>query len=187
MVKVSTKRRPNDRKLKELILFVCQRSLTDPRFGATKLNKLLFFADFAAYVKLKQAITWQPYQKLEHGPAPRRVVPALQELQEAGDLAQATHNYFGKPQIRSVALRDAELSLFTAEEIALVTELIEHFWDKNATEMSDLSHEFGGWKIAKDGDVIPYEVALLKVVKATPADKQFSDSLREKLRATRSA
>ena len=177
----------NDQKFKELILFICQRSLADPKFGATKLNKLLFFVDFAAYVKLKQAITWQEYQKLEYGPAPRRVVPVIRELEEAGDLAQAKHNFFGRDQIRSVALRDANLPLFSADEIALVTEVIELCWDKNATEMSDLSHEFSGWQLAGDGEAIPYEVALLRVVKATPQDKVLSEEAREKLRATRSA
>jgi len=174
---------PNDKKLEELILFICQRSLGDKRFGAVKLNKLLFFCDFAAYVKLGQAITWQEYQKLEHGPAPRRLVPTLGKLQGDGALAQAEHDYYGRRQIRSVALRDPDLSRFSADEIALVTEMIEEFWGKNATEMSELSHQFDGWKIVSDGDAIPYELALIKTTKATPADKRVTGELREELQA----
>ena len=34
--------RPDDAKLKELILLICKESEDDPRFGAVKLNKLLF-------------------------------------------------------------------------------------------------------------------------------------------------
>jgi hypothetical protein len=178
---------PSDKKLEELILFICQRSLGDKRFGAVKLNKLLFFCDFAAYVKLGRAITWQEYQKLEHGPAPRRIVPTLGKLQGDGALAQAEHDFYGRRQVRSVALRDPDLSLFTVEEIALVTEMIGEFWGKNATEMSEISHEFNGWRLASDGETIPYDVALLNVVKATPQDRILSEEVREKLRATRSA
>ncbi|MEQ8788021.1 MAG: Panacea domain-containing protein [Pirellulaceae bacterium] len=178
------KRGAPDNKFEELILFLCQRSLTDGEFDAIKLNRLLFFADFAAYANLGRAITGEPYQKLESGPAPRRIAATLRELQEAGDLALAEQDRFGWRQFRGVALRSPALSQFGPEEIALVTELIDHFWEKSATEMSRLSDEFDGWKIAYEGETIPYEVALLKTVKATAADKQLSESLREKLRAT---
>lgn len=42
----------DDRKMKELILYLASRSEEDPRFSATKLNKLLFYCDFTAYRRL---------------------------------------------------------------------------------------------------------------------------------------
>jgi len=39
---------PNDRKFQELLLYVAARCEGAPTFGATKLNKILFFADFLA-------------------------------------------------------------------------------------------------------------------------------------------
>jgi hypothetical protein len=41
--------RANDEKLSELILLISEWSQSDPRFGAIKLNKLLFHCDFSAY------------------------------------------------------------------------------------------------------------------------------------------
>jgi len=37
---------PNDDKLRELILLIAEWCQADPKFGAIKLNKLLFHADF---------------------------------------------------------------------------------------------------------------------------------------------
>ena len=39
---------PDCEKLKELVLVVAQLCADDRNFGAVKLNKLLFFADFLA-------------------------------------------------------------------------------------------------------------------------------------------
>jgi len=172
-------------KFKELILFICHRSLPDRKFGATKLNKLLFFSDFAAYVKLGRPITGQTYQKLPHGPAPRAIRPVIDEMTQAGDLAQSKHDYHGKPLVRSVALRDADLSGFSAEEIAIVTEMIEEYWDQNATEISLISHEFDGWKLAKEGETIPYQVALAVPVEERESDTVIGPELAEKLRELR--
>jgi hypothetical protein len=42
--------RPNDAKLRELILLISEWCQADPKFGAIKLNKLLFHADFSAFL-----------------------------------------------------------------------------------------------------------------------------------------
>ncbi len=39
----------DERKLKEFILYVADRCEADPTFGAVKLNKILFYADFLAF------------------------------------------------------------------------------------------------------------------------------------------
>ena len=57
-----------------------------------------------------------------------------------------------------IALRKASLDLFSADEVAIVTEVLDVFRKNNAKEISDLSHQFDGWKLAKDGEDIPYEV-----------------------------
>lgn len=169
MEKIDTSRMPNDEKFRELVVFICQRSLGDRRFGATKLNKLLFYADFLAYVKFGRAITWHSYQKLKNGPAPRALMPILDDMKQRGDVAQSEHDYYGRRQIRTIALRDADLTAFSSAEIALVTELIDEFWDRNAREMSLMSHQFKGWRSAEVGETIPYESALVNLIKE-PSD-----------------
>ena len=68
---------PDDEKFKELVLYVCHKSAGDAPFGATKLNKLLFYADFLAYKQLGSAVTKHAYQRLPNGPAPRAILPIL--------------------------------------------------------------------------------------------------------------
>ena len=70
----------NDEKLAELMLYISMKSESDETFGATKLNKLLFYADFIAYLKLKKPITGAEYQCIERGPAPRSLLPIRRKL-----------------------------------------------------------------------------------------------------------
>ena len=161
-----------DRKLAEMILFVSERSEGDPRFGATKLNKLLFYADFSAYLLLGKSITGQAYQRLPQGPAPRRLLPVRKALVRGGELAIRRVEYFNRRQDRTFALRSARLSHFSADEVALVTAVIEQNWDKNASEISYLSHQFHGWEDAEELETIPYEVALLSTRPPSQKDRR---------------
>ncbi len=163
---------PNDEKLKDLILFIAQRSEGDKKFGATKLNKILFFADFYAYLFFGKPITGQEYHALEHGPAPRRVMPARDELRKSGAIAIRKQNVFGKEQERIFALADPDLDAFSAPEIQLVEAVIEQLKDMNARDSSDLSHTFVGYELAKLGETIPYQVALVGDRKPTGAERK---------------
>jgi hypothetical protein len=65
--------RPDDEKIRELILLIAEWCQADPKFGAIKLNKLLFHADFSAFLTHGDPITGQEYFKLPQGPTPRRL------------------------------------------------------------------------------------------------------------------
>src|ERR1700733_10925348 len=79
-------RDPNERRFAELMLYVSEKCASDPKFGATKLNKILFYADFLAYAELGNSITGFEYQKLPHGPAPRRILTVRRRLEQEGAL-----------------------------------------------------------------------------------------------------
>lgn len=176
-------RPPNDEKLRELILFVARRSERDERFGATKLNKLLFFADFLAYVKLGSSITGQEYQKLPNGPAPRRLLPLAKQMEANGAFAWAERSYHGRSQRVPIALREPDLSSFSADEIAIVTEVLQTHWERNARGVSDLSHQFRGWQLAQEGETIPYQMALVRFVKPRRKDIAKAIEIKEELAA----
>jgi hypothetical protein len=42
----------DEQKMKELILYISQKCADDTKFGATKLNKILYFSDFLAYASM---------------------------------------------------------------------------------------------------------------------------------------
>src|SRR4051812_27108052 len=108
-----------DIRFRELILFIARESERDEHFGATKLNKILFYSDFWAYRKLGRSITEQPYTKLPKGPAPKRLVPVVRAMERERICATAERDFFGRTQKVLLALREPDLSVFSGAEIAI--------------------------------------------------------------------
>lgn len=164
---------PNENKFRELLLFIAHRSEKDPGFGAIKLNKLLFYSDFLAYLTLGHPITGQPYFALENGPAPRYLVRVREQMVKNKDIAIQRKPTFGGVPERVLALREPDLNKFTPAEIALVTKVLDVCRSQSGTELSELSHRFAGWRLASQQEDIPYEVALVGNRAPTPAEEQY--------------
>ncbi|HEX8450936.1 MAG TPA: Panacea domain-containing protein [Longimicrobium sp.] len=160
----------DDEKMAELILYISDRSQLDPPYGAIKLNKILFYADFLHYAKHGRPITGQEYMKLNQGPAPRRLVPVRKRLVAARELIVREVPYGTMRQERPIALRAADLTGFNGEEIAMVDSVISLFWGLSARQVSEISHEFDGWKLADYKETIPYDMALLSDREPTEED-----------------
>jgi hypothetical protein len=151
----------NEAKLKEAIIYIASLSDRDDSFGATKLNKLLFRADFMAYAQWGNPVTGVEYFALENGPAPRPMKKLLRLMAEQGDIAIREKDYFGHEQHRVIPLRSPNSDSFSKEEMGLLFWLIQHYWGRSGTSMSNESHEFIGWSLAKLEETIPYAVALV--------------------------
>lgn len=163
-------------RFRELIVYISQQSRQDSQFGAVKLNKILYFSDFMAFERLGQPLTGMVYQKLEHGPAPRAMVPVLRELIEEKVIAIETVFVFGKPQKRTVALRPAITSLFFADELALIDEVISELEGQGASDVSYRSHDLR-WKAVQLNDSIPYEFIYFDPRELTAEDVTRSHEL----------
>lgn len=153
--------RESDRKMKELILYLAVKSEEDPRFSSTKLNKLLFYCDFAAYRDLGRSITGHSYRKLPFGPAPKAMLPILDQMKRDQDCVEIERDHFGRTQRRVEARRPPESSVFSPEELGLADRILADLWESSATEVSDLSHDFIGWKAAALNEIIPYETVFV--------------------------
>ena len=165
----------NSEKFKELICYVAKQSEGDPAFGSIKLNKILFYADFAAYRDLGQPITGACYQKLREGPAPRELLAARDELIASGDVYVEERPYFTGIQKRlAVSERRAlDRELFEPKEIEIVDSVIRAFYGKTAREVSDFSHREPGWALAENRETIPYETAWIS---ADPLDQDAEEA-----------
>jgi len=150
-----------DEKLGELLLYVAHRLEDDPRGGATKINKVLFFSEFAFMRTHGRPITGVEYQKLDRGPAPRRLLPIRNWLIESGAARLDSSFSYGYPLSRLIPLRDFNRALFSEEEIAQVDEVIEDLRSRTAIQASDMSHREIGWRMVEKGETIPYEAAYL--------------------------
>lgn len=169
-------------KFKELILYIAQESEGDSTFGATKLNKILFFCDFLSYRAYGESVTGQRYFKLPFGPAPRPLVPVVKELIDEGACVKVARSRFGRPQETIFAKREADLEVFNSRDIALVDYVMRQLRDNDATQVSDLSHEFIGWQLAGDREDIPYETIFLgdpRKLMLTEEEIQYGQQLGE--------
>lgn len=166
---------PSIEKLQELILYVAKRCYDDPFYGATKLNKILFFSDFLAFRKRGHSITSCIYRKREYGPALSDFKEIRETMVRSGVAARQQTELAGHRQDRIVHLRDPNLDLFAAEEIAIVDEMIDLLRHKSAAEVSEFSHKFVGWQMARMGEEIPYET--LYISKREPSEKEKAHAL----------
>lgn len=169
--------KPNEDKFRELILYIARKSEGDPRFGSLKLNKLLFYSDFMAYLNLGRPITGQEYFALDNGPAPRYMMRVREQMTRSKEIAVRKRGTLSGTQDRILALREENLTQFTAQEVALVNDVIQFCVGNTGTELSELTHRFPGWRLAADKETIPYPVALVGDRPPTDAEKKFGATL----------
>ena len=126
----------DDSRLKEMIVYIAAKCQEDPGFGAVKLNKILFRADFQAYRLRGRPVTGTAYFRLRYGPAPRAMVPVMRELHSQDAVRTQRRIVGGLEQKRPIALRPANLGHFSGEDIAIVDDIIDDLWGKSAVAVS---------------------------------------------------
>lgn len=143
-----------DQKLKELMLYIADRCQDDAFFGATKLNKVLFWSDMLYYAAHGETITGAEYQRLQFGPAPRRMLPAIRDLEAEKRGAIRERQTMKGTQKRLVPLADANLQPFSAEQIAHVNQIMHALERQGADQLSNRTHDDATWLFAFDGETI---------------------------------
>ncbi len=172
-------------KLRELIVYVVHKSLGDRYFGKTKLNKILFFADFAAFRETGRSITGAVYQHLPQGPCPQQILPVLKTM--GGDVVEFEEPVGGYVQKRLVPRRVADLSAFTGPEIAIVDRILDDLGPLTNGQVSDLSHKTIAWRITEDGQEIPYGAALFAHDEPTDEDLSWLEGIARSAQVARMA
>lgn len=168
-----------DRRLKELIVYIANKCEDVPTFCSTALNKILWAADFMSFQNRGKPITGEKYQRLEHGPAPLRMMPIRRELEDNQEIHIRLKDYKGKQQKRVIALRDADLTMFTGDEIAIVDEAIQYLSTMTGTQISEWSH-MRAWKTHNDGDLLPYEAVFLSDERPSAGDISRTEELAKR-------
>lgn len=162
----------NERKFQETVLYICLRSSGAKSWGKIKLAKTLFYADFLAYKELGSPITGVKYRKLPLGPVPTEGYPVMERMRAEQLLGEEHRQVANHVEQRPVALREPDLKVFSAEEIAILDRTIDWISPMTAHQISTLSHDHPGWKGAKFDEEIPYFTALIEtdLTKKLPRD-----------------
>ena len=170
-------------KFRELVVYVAERSADDPRFGAVKLNKILYYSDFGAYRLLGHSISGDDYQNLTEGPAPKHLLGARNSLLADNSVTMEAQPYFNKQQIRLKANRRPKEGVLSASETNIVDQVIDALWEYNGKQVTDLSHDEFGWKMTELNENISYFTAWVSAdpLTAEQIDKAFEVAERHGL------
>ncbi|WP_322755681.1 Panacea domain-containing protein [Frankia sp. Cas3] len=168
---------PDEDKFAELLLLVAEELAGDRFGGIAKVNKVLFFAEFAHVRQTGRPITGVRYQKLPHGPAPRPLRPIRDRLVASGAAEMTTETVLGREQHRLRPLRPADRSRFSDTELTAVKDAVAVLYGRTAREATDLSGEEPGWRIVDEGEDIPYATAYL-----APGDQRTSPRIQARAR-----
>lgn len=175
----------DEAKLRELIVYVADKCERDRFFGAVKLNKILFYSDFIAYSTTGRPITGAEYSKQQFGPVATRSPSVKRALIKRRAVFEKDDPVpGGYEQKKLLALRQPVLSKFAAAEIAIVDRVIESLRDNSGADVSEMSHQYPGWKLAEMGEKIPYYTVFLPQtpIPLSKSDLEWARGVTERLR-----
>lgn len=155
----------NAEKFRHLMLYAADRARQnkDRYFGAVKLNKILYYADFIMFQRFNTPITGATYQKLREGPAPKELLGQRRILLDTGLAKLKSTRVFNYVQSRLVPVADAIMPTewFDQNELTVINEVLDEFSERTGAEVSEISHREAGWILANEGEMIPYETTFL--------------------------
>lgn len=168
-------------KLEELVLYIITMSERDPRFMSTKLNKLVWAADFACFCETGNTITGASYQRQKFGPVPKAMPIILERLEREGRIelrkVQAGTNIGSRP----IAKAAPDLSAFSPRQLMLTGKMITDNFGKTGTELSDESHKKLAWTVLDNGDDIPFAAWFVTSREPTAEETQIGLELEAAL------
>lgn len=149
-------------KFRELIVYIAEKTADDRSFGDTKLNKTLYWIDSFGYSHLGEPVTGARYQRGEHGPIARALVPVRRDLAKEGAVDIEKRAVGTRYATATVARRPADTRLFAEDELELIDDIIGQVKGRTATAVREASHEQSvGWNVVERGDDIPYSMSLI--------------------------
>lgn len=145
-------------KMVNLIVYIAEKS---KGVFTTKLNKLLWYADFLNFKSSSTSITGTTYFHLPLGPVPNDyewiIAYAMnQKLLSKDEITYPT----GISGEQYKALAPANQSIFSKDELNIVDQVLDYFKDYKCGQIKDRSHEEIAYKETKPQERISYKYAL---------------------------
>lgn len=149
--------RKNLKKFKETLLYILGKVGAKPNVGETVLYKLLYFIDFNYYEKYEEQLIGATYIKNHHGPTPIEFQAIVNEMIETKEIEVVKSKYFQHLQKKYLPHRKPDLSVFNANEIKMIDDVLQKLSDMNASTISEYSHQDIPWMVTQDRQKIDYE------------------------------
>lgn len=152
-------RNPNFEKFTEMVVYFSEQ--VQP--FKTKMNKLLFYSDFLMFKQSCFSISGVRYSAIPMGPVPHNFQSIFEFLANQGEIdinyTQFPQGYTGE-QFKAKKDRPFNASLFTGEELEVLTKVSSKFKSTSTNGIIEFSHLEEAWKKnERDKTVISYEYA----------------------------
>lgn len=152
-------RNPNFEKFTEMVVYFSDK--LSP--FKTKMNKLLFYADFLMFKQSCFSISGVRYKAIDMGPVPNNFQSIFEYLANKDEIdiytTEFPNGYTGE-QFKSRKDRKFNAELFTENELSTLEKVASVFKETSTNDIIELSHLEEAWKENKKGkSVISYEYA----------------------------
>src|ERR1700722_15344481 len=149
--------RKNLKKFKEVLLYILGKVGAKPNVGETVLYKLLYFIDFNYYEKYEEQLIGATYIKNHHGPTPIEFQTIVNEMIENKEIEIVKSKYFQHLQKKYLPHQEPDLSVFNANEIKVIDDVLQKLSSMNASTISEYSHQDVPWMVTSERQKIDYE------------------------------
>jgi putative zinc finger/helix-turn-helix YgiT family protein len=133
------------------ILYFCKEGVVK-----TKLNKLMFYADFLHCKEYSISITGTQYAHIPFGPAPNNFDIFYPVLIKQGLIEVHEIEYPEFTGEEYVSQKAPDLNIFLEHELRILAFIKERFGNWTAKQISGFSHDEAAYKETKNGDIISY-------------------------------
>lgn len=152
-------RNPNFEKFAEMVVYFSEKMAP----FKTKMNKLLFYADFLMFKKSCFSISGVRYKAIDMGPVPNNFQSIFEYLANNDEIAvfytQFPQGYVGE-QFKARKDRPFRPGLFSENELFVLEQVATAFKSVSTNDIIELSHLEEAWKKnEKNKNSISYEYA----------------------------
>ncbi|MEO7174446.1 MAG: type II toxin-antitoxin system antitoxin SocA domain-containing protein [Saprospiraceae bacterium] len=152
-------RNPNFEKFTEMVVYFSEQNAP----FKTKMNKLLFYADFLMFKQSCFSISGIRYQAIDMGPVPNNFQSIFEYLAKNGEIdilaTEIPQGYTGE-QFKAKQDRPFKSYLFSETELEVMKKVSLVFQSSNSIDIIELSHLEEAWKKnEKNKSAISYEYA----------------------------
>jgi putative zinc finger/helix-turn-helix YgiT family protein len=138
-------RKPNIEKFTEMVIFFAEKMQP----WKTKLNKLLFYADFFCFRQTCFSMSGVRYRAIDLGPVPNNFNAIYEFIANRNDIeifSTESANGFSGEQFKPTPQRPFNTELFSKEELIVLNDTVKVFAKTSAQDIIEISHKEKAWK-----------------------------------------
>ena len=146
---------PSLEKAREMVVYFASTCMP----FMTKMNKLLFYADFLNYKRTGYAISGMAYQAIPKGPVPQRYDGLYGNV---SDIVERKEEFFSEEISgeRFISMKEFDASLFTEQELKSIEIVATRFKNTATRDIVNISHAESAWfENEKNRNYISYQYA----------------------------